>query len=423
MRRLELKSSLKAVLAAYLWRVGKHGTRSVLKYSSLLWFAGISAVLPAVPAHAMKPEVESGIRFSCTPVQLSTLDAEVDAYLAHLGIAGSLVVKRIDHANGVAVYSLNTPKHDFNTLDFKDRPEFGVGTEVVSLPSGVGQERKLETVSQKEIVLALMQNGRLTEFGKKGCDINALKEHVAVRQNIVAWAEILEFGWPDGGSAKWNNACWDWGTPVAGQPLQAILNDVFLNQDKYSIGCYAAARLVAMQGVFDFYARVVKDPVKQKIVQDRLMADGEPLIGVEPGKIWAFETDAGPEQVNRPGKILKIQQGVAPKNFVPGDWTYFLNTDPATYQKTGYEGSNAIYLGRNRFSDYYNDHDHSYTYEEKLDEVYQWRNGVFSRSRDADKIKPLQAQDFDRLSRTPEEGGLVLDSRLFPYFFGYEDLP
>ncbi|GAB3537776.1 hypothetical protein GCM10027343_01790 [Noviherbaspirillum agri] len=356
-------------------------------------------------------------------MQIGKLDTDFDAYLAQLGISPSLVVKRVDHAAGSAVYTLNTPKHDSNTLDLKDRPEYGIATEAVSLPSRVGKKRSVDTVSKKEILLALMQNGRLTEFASKDCDISALKEHVGLRQNIVAWAEILEFGWPDGGSAEWNPAYWDWGTPVAGSPLQDALNDVFLNQDKYSIGCYAAARLVVMQGVVDYYARSVKDPAKQQIVQERLLADGEPLVGVEPGQIWAFEKGTCADELARPGKILKLQQGIAPKNFVPGDWTYFLNTDAITYEKTGYEGANAIYLGRNRFSDYYNDHDHSYTYEEKLHEVYQWRHGVFSRTRDAHKVQPLRAEDFERLGRTPEQGGLVLDSRLVPYFFGYEGLP
>jgi len=58
-----------------------------------------------------------------------------------------------------------------------------------------------------------------------------------------------------------------------------------------------------------------------------------------------------------------------------------------------------------------------------MDEVYQWRNGVFSRSRDFAKIKPLTPQDMERLSKTPAEGGIQTDIRVSPYFFGYEELP
>jgi hypothetical protein len=108
---------------------------------------------------------------------------------------------------------------------------------------------------------------------------------------------------------------------------------------------------------------------------------------------------------------------------VPGDWAYIRNTDEATQSKTGYEGSNAVYLGGNRFDDFYDDHDHSYRYEEKLSEVYQWRNGVFSRSRDFAKVQRLTQADVERLGQSPEQGGLVLPYRVVPYFFGYEALP
>ncbi len=158
-------------------------------------------------------------------------------------------------------------------------------------------------------------------------------------------------------------------------------------------------------------------------MRQRLLHDGDPLVGVEPPAVWDFEKDFGPATRLQPGKLLRLVRGVPPRHFVPGDWAYLLNTDPVTYEKTGYEGSNAIYLGRGRFDDYYDDHNHSYTFDEKLDEVYQWRNGVFSRSRDAALVRPLSAEDYERLSRTPAQGGLLLDLRLEPYLFGFEGLP
>ena len=72
---------------------------------------------------------------------------------------------------------------------------------------------------------------------------------------------------------------------------------------------------------------------------------------------------------------------------------------------------------RNRFDDYYDDNNHSYTYEQKLDEVYQWRNGVFSRMRDANKIKRLTAAEQLLLGNTPDSGGLQLDIRAVPRYF------
>ncbi|MDO9067681.1 MAG: hypothetical protein Q7W05_04410, partial [Deltaproteobacteria bacterium] len=288
-----------------------------------------------------------------------------------------------------------------------------------------GKEKKVHTASKKEILLALLQHGRLTEFKDTACDVKALTDHVGIRQNIAAWAENIKWVWPDGRPAKWNKKYWKRGTPKPGFPLHEAINDVFINQNQYSIGCYTATKLVMIQGVLDYYRRIKKDPVQQKLLENRLSIDidKEPLVDIEPGKMWDFEKDFDPQELNHPGKLLKIEYGAAPKNFVPGDWIYFLNTDPITYKKTGYEGSNAIYLGRNKFDDYYNDNDHSYTYQQKMDEVYQWRNGVFSRPRDFAKIKPLAPQDIERLSKTPAEGGILTDIRVFPYFFGYEELP
>lgn len=347
----------------------------------------------------------------------------MDAYLASLGIAPGLVVKKSDRSGGTLVYTLSTPQGDFDTLSLKDRPELKIRDEVVRLPGQHGRARKVQTVSRKEIVLALMQRGRLTEFQGRNCAVAALRDHVGIRQNTVAWAENLNWVWPDGETAEWNGKYWRRGTPRAGFPLHEAVNDAFRNQSRYSVGCYTATKLVMLQGVLDYYRRVKKDPTQLKRIEDRLLADREPLLSIEPGKMWAFEADFDPKTLNRPGKILTIQYGVAPRNFVPGDWVYLLNPDPVSSKKTGYEGSNAIYLGRNRFADYYNDHSHSYTYRQKLDEVFQWRNGVFSRSRDAARIKPLSEQDVERLGAPPAQGGIVTDLRVFPYFFGTEDLP
>ena len=119
----------------------------------------------------------------------------------------------------------------------------------------------------------------------------------------------------------------------------------------------------------------------------------------------------------RPGKLLNLHANVAPDNFVPGDWGYLVNTDAGSDQKIGYEGSNAIYMGGNRFDDYYNDNRHGYTHDQKLNEVYQWRNGVFNRYRDAKKAKPLAPQELIRLSSTPAAGGIQLDIRVGPRYF------
>lgn len=391
-------------------------------FLALLCVAGDAAYGAAIPASATPPEAMSGIAFHCTPRQIVRLQREMASYLRELGIAPQLVV-RSEPATDTLLYTLATDAADSDTLSLRQRPEYRLRDVVVRLPGKRGQPLKVQTVSRKEILLALLQHGRLTRLRGAACTATALREQVALRQNIVAWSEKLSWVWPDGNSAYWNRQLWDRGTPLATVPLRHALLDAFLNQDSYRIGCYTAAKLVYAHAVLDYYARVRRDRSKAALVRTRLLHDAEPLVGVEPPAMWEFESDFDVATRHVPGKLLRLKSGVAVGNFVPGDWVYLRNTDPLSAQKTGYEGSNAIYLGGGRFSDYYNDHRHSYTYAEKVDEVYQWRHGVFSRSRDADKIQPLNAADIARLSQAPAEGGLLLDLRVTPYWFGYEDLP
>jgi hypothetical protein len=386
--------------------------------------AGNESVAPtAVQGSGNTLATDEGIRFSCDRDRIKRIEVDMKSYLASLGISPRLIEKKTDQTNGTLVFTLNTPKDDFDTLRLKDRPEFAIRDQIIRLPAKNGKTRKVATVSKKEIVLALLQHGRLTEFGGGNCSLRALKEQVGIRQNIVAWAENLNWVWPDGDAAEWNRKYWRAGTPLPGVPLPAAFGDAFENQDRYSFGCYTATKLVMAQGVLDYFYRVAKDPSLLKVVEARLAADHDPLVNVEPGKTWSFEKDFDPAERKRPGKILQVQYGVAPKNFVPGDWVYIVNNDSVSSRKTGYEGSNAIYLGRGRFDDYFNDNGHYYTYRQKLDEVYQWRNGVFSRSRDGAKIQPLSEERVEELGKPPAEGGLVMDFRVFPYVFAGGDVP
>lgn len=397
--------------------------RASFKKALALSCLGLCATAQAQDVSLLSPgkAAASGLRFTCSAEKRPRFEADMAGYLKQLDIAPRYVNMTAD-ADSVT-YSLNTPGEDVDTLDLFDRPEYRLSDAVVRLPLKNGKSRAVTTSSEKEIVLALMQHGRRTDFGPSACDIEALKDHVGVRQNTVAWAEVLEFGWPDGGAAKWNTKYWKHGTPTKGHALHTAVNDMFMNQSKYEIGCYTATKMVMVQGVLDYYHRIKKDPEMVRAVEARLAQDGEPLANVEPGRVWDFEADFDSAERARPGKILGVQYGVAAKNFVPGDWAYLLNTDPVTYEKTGYEGSNAIYLGRNKFDDYYNDHSHAYSYRQKLHEVYQWRNKVFSASRDANKVQPLSASDIERLGHTPAAGGIVLSWRVAPYQFGYEELP
>lgn len=371
---------------------------------------------------ASRPPEISGIKFSCPENTIKKLSRDMHNYLRELGIGPTLIVKERPD-NATLVYSLNTAPTDTNTLDFQHRKAFQIKDDVLSLPTKSRKTRHIRTVSKKEILLTLLQHGRLTSLNGDACTINALRDHVAIRQNIVAWTANLAWGWPDGERAFWNTQFWDAGTPLTTVSVDKALLDTFLNQEKYSIGCYTATKIGYSHAVLDFYVRVQKNQLKARLVRQRLLHDDDPLVGIEPASMWDFERDFDASTRDIPGKILSIKRNVAKNNFVPGDWIYLLNNNRSSHKKTGYEGSNAVYLGGGKFDDYYNDNHHSYTYSEKVNEVYQWRNGVFNSRRDAAKIKPISDEDIARLSETPDNGGLLLNFRVAPYFFSYENLP
>ena len=151
---------------------------------------------PLTPAERNAASDE-GIRFSCQPEQIASIESAMTAYLASLGISPALVVTQADQTHGSVVYTLNTPREDTNTLNLYSRAKLKISGAMVRLPAGHGKERKVQTVSKKEILLALLQHGRLTEFTNDSCDVNALKEHIGIRQNIVAWSENLNWIFPD----------------------------------------------------------------------------------------------------------------------------------------------------------------------------------------------------------------------------------
>ena len=368
----------------------------------------------APPRAAAPSVVATGLVFHCSAQQLQAIRPAVEDYLAQLGIARQLVRTTRDVPSLTLSFTLAEPLANDNTLDLVDRPALHITEALVELPAAHGAVRTVLTVSKQEIVYALLQSGRSTVFEGAACHVQALIDQVGIRQNTVAWAETLSWQWPDGGPAQWNKKYWRRGNPVPGFPLHEAVNDAFINQDRYAIGCYTATKLVIIQGQLDYYRRIKQDAQSLAAVQDQLLRDQDPLSHIEPGAMWSFEADSSATDRARPGKLLALRHGIAAKNFIPGDWAYFLNTDPVTYQKTGYEGSNAIYLGRGKFDDYYNDHHHFYTYKEKMHEVYQWRNKVFSARRDVAKVKPLSAADFERLSATPEHGGIELYYRAVP---------
>ncbi len=360
--------------------------------------------------------VSSGLIFQCEAPKLLALQSQINAYLKKIGVSENIYETKIQDKQ--LQYQLKNIHQDTSTLYLRWNPELNIQEEKILLPSSEGF-REVSTVSKKEIILALMQLGRQTTFKGPACHFEALEDHIHVRQMIVAWAENLEWKFPDGNSAKWNEAYWNEGTLKPGKPILEAMTDFFINPNQCSVGCYTATKIVMIQGVLDYYQRIKKDFDKANQIKKTLRSDGEVLVGIEPESMWHFlNKDKNTRQIN--GKLLTVQRNVAPLNFIPGDWVYFINTDEKSSNIPGYEGSNSIYMGRARFDDFYNDNGHYYFYHEKLKEVYNWRHGVFSRSRDYEKIQPLSSNQLHTLGLPPKHGGLILDTRSSPRLFWFE---
>ena len=396
----------------------------------LFIFSMLSACIPCHSAESTPTAVETqsemfvdGIVYECPGRNINALAEDVNSFFKSLGIVEEQVLQSQNTNLGLLKFTLVGSQNSTDTLDLINRRELHLKEELVQLPSATKKPKSVITVSKKEIVMSMLQRGRTSKFSGNSCSLEALKDQVGVRQNIVAWTDSVTWRWPNGRTAKWNQKYWNHGNLKSSHPLHEAINDVFIHPDKYSFGCYTATKLIVIQGVLDYYRRIKRDVETSALLEKRLMQDGDPLSYIEPGAMWFFESDVTAKDLNRQGKLLYLQKSIPANNFIPGDWSYFLNTDPVTYQKTGYEGSNAIYLGRGKLDDYYHDNSGSYTYKAKLNEVFQWRNHVFSRKRDAAKTKPLTADELDTLSNSPDNGGLQLEYRAVPYLFNFEELP
>lgn len=376
----------------------------------------IASLFVLIQAPMVVAQTNGGLIFECGADKRNQLKSELNAYQQELGVDASIYEV---HESGTRLrLSLKDPSV-YGTLYLRWDPKYNITEERISLPTAKGLA-EIETVSKKEILLALMHQGRETVFAGNACHIHALKEHVQIRQMIVAWSEHLHWSFPDGSSAQWNQQYWDQGNLKPGASLDKAMRDFFIQPDKCSIGCYTATKIVIIQGILDYFRRVKKDDAMAEAIINRLKSDDDVLVGIEPGAMWSFQKPINPEEQKRLGKLLKIQAQVAPMNFIPGDWVYFVNTDKDSSEKDGYEGSNSIYMGRASFDDFYNDNEHHYLYNEKIQNIYNWRNGVFSRSRDYQRVRTLSAEQVHQFGLSPEEGGFLLKNRAIPYFFGFE---
>jgi len=376
-------------------------------------FLMMSALLTAAPLAVAQPA--SGLTITCQATHGATIAAQLQGYLISNKMPPHLLTVE-PTTSSAAIATLRIPQE--STLQLRDSPYLRNTHPVERHHPTAGT---ILLTSTTEILAAMLTPGRSTALDLSGasgeCDFSLLTEHLEIRQNITLWSQKLRWTFPDSTPAVWNPRYWHKGTPLKASVPATVqaFSDVFHNPHHYAIGCYTATKLVIAQAFLDYYQRVNPQPKKLAQVVRLLWSDNDPLVDIEPYDFWRFEAHHNHALPRSPGKLMQQIPVDSPQHFVPGDWSYFLNDHAPSYDRAGYEGSNALYLGGNRFDDYYADTPaQSYSFEQKIDEVYQWRHGVFSRTRHSHLLQPMTTPQLHQLARSPANGGLLVPFRLVP---------
>lgn len=302
-----------------------------------------------------------------------------------------------------------------STLELASRWGLSWESALIGEPGEKGGGVEIRAPSRAEIWLALMAKGRKTALSEGGCSVRALEEQVESRRMIAALAGAARWDFPDGEDARWGESSkWSHGDPSGS--VSEALRDMFVNPESYAIGCYTATKAA-------FAAGMLLAPKRSRWSQRQMSlsveGQADPLAQVEPEQPWLFIPGLERDPRGGGGRLAQARRA-APRNFIPGDWAYIWNRDEATWKDAGYEGSNMIYLGGGLFDDYYMEHRGAYTFEEKMEEAYQWRRGVYNKRDDA-KRKRLDEAERRALEQSPwEPAGMLLPWRMEPRWIGWE---
>ena len=177
----------------------------------LFIFSILSACIPCYSAESTSKAVETqsemfvdGIVYECPGRNINALAEDVNSFFKSLGIVEEQVLQSQNIHLGLLKFTLVGSQNSTDTLDLINRRELHLKEELVQLPSATKKPKSVITVSKKEIVMSMLQRGRTSKFSGNSCSLEALKDQVGVRQNIVAWTDSVTWRWPNGRTAKWN---------------------------------------------------------------------------------------------------------------------------------------------------------------------------------------------------------------------------
>lgn len=378
------------------------------------------ATLRAVVAEPRRPAIADarrvtpnlttpgGIVFSGQYEQVAKAKGQMQQLLTQMGWTETHVQIRLAPDGKQVAYSLNSPAQETGTLSLAQQPQWGLAPEVISYQDRRGQTKTLALVSQKEVLAAMLQHGRVFRFDGEYCSVDQLKQELAVRQNIVYWGSRADWVFPEDKIYRYNTGdFWeemqgdDWTVKPGVRPMQAIA-DAFVGKFSYQIGCTSACRFIVAHGIFDYFHRVRPSPAVTAQLEQRL-DPRRPFLNMAP----AVDRDG---TYRREGLLVERQFDVPSDHWTPGDWGWIKNTDDKSSEELGSEGCNIIYAGGGIFVNYYPERPPK-TLDESIKRVYGWRFGI------EEGELQLSPEVAEKLRRDPRDGGMLRDVRDVPKSF------
>ena len=361
------------------------------------------------PVDATSGAVEPyGIVFSGPPLEIPRIKTAMQQLLIAMGwTANQVQVDESPKGDSVG-YVLSVGSPDTGTFDLAKRPELGLAPETVQYIDRLGQMKAITMASKKEILATMLGRGRRFEFSGPNCSVEKLKEHIAIRQNVVYWGYRAGWIFPENRTYQYDTVeHWqpmledNWTLKPGVKPSKGV-GDAFVGKSFYIIGCTSACRFIFAQGVFDYFQQVKPNPG----VMARLEASLDrqhPFAGICP-------TKSSDGTAPTDGILLARHVNVPWNHWVPGDWGWIKNTDPKSSEEFGSEGSNIIYAGGGVFLNYYHNHQKK-NLDQLLKRVYGWRFGLEESELDLDPTT------MNLLRKDPRDGGMLRDVRDFPRLF------
>ncbi|HQU45005.1 MAG TPA: hypothetical protein PK867_19470, partial [Pirellulales bacterium] len=156
-----------------------------------------AAPLPATAAGRPQTRDDNGVVFAGQSDQIAKVKSQMAALLAQMAWTANQVLVRESPGGERIAYVLNSPPGDTNTFVLSRQPQLGIGPEMITYTSRLGQKKTLALVSQKEILATMLQAGRAFLFSGPNCLVEALKEQIALRQNVVYWGLRADWVFPE----------------------------------------------------------------------------------------------------------------------------------------------------------------------------------------------------------------------------------